>query len=227
MADNRLLSNSPGKSSKDDEYSENYKINKVVGTGSFGLVYHAQSNDTGEEVAIKKVYQDKRYKNRELQLMKVLHHPCIVELRNHFYSPAEKTDEFYLNLVMDFFPENVYRVSKRFIKNKSKMPMILVKLYSYQMLRALAHTHKLGICHRDIKPQNLLVDPATHRLNLCDYGSAKYLNPDEVNVSYICSRYYRAPELMFGATIYANSIDIWSAACVIAEMIIDLSLIHI
>jgi serine/threonine protein kinase len=57
-------------------------------------------------------------------------------------------------------------------------------------------------------------------LKLCDFGSAKKLTKNEANISYICSRYYRAPELMFGAVNYNNNIDIWSVGCVIAEMII-------
>jgi glycogen synthase kinase 3 beta len=76
----------------------------------------------------------------------------------------------------------------------------------FQLLRALAYTHALGICHRDIKPQNLLVDPSTGALKLCDFGSAKVLVSGETNVSYICSRYYRAPELIFGATNYTTAI---------------------
>ena len=78
----------------------------------------------------------------------------------------------------------------------------------------------MGICHRDIKPQNLLVNPATGELKLADFGSAKILVPTEPNVSYICSRYYRAPELIFGATNYTTKIDVWSAGCVVAEMIL-------
>ena len=57
-------------------------------------------------------------------------------------------------------------------------------------------------------------------LKVCDFGSAKRLNHGEVNVSYICSRYYRAPELIFGATEYNNSIDVWSVGCVVAEMLL-------
>jgi glycogen synthase kinase 3 beta len=74
------------------------------------------------------------------------------------------------------------------------------------MLRSLAYIHSLGICHRDIKPQNLLINPETHELKLCDFGSAKILIKGEPNVSYICSRYYRAPELIFGATDYTTAI---------------------
>lgn len=76
----------------------------------------------------------------------------------------------------------------------------------YQLFRSLAYIHNLGICHRDIKPQNLLLDPETAVLKLCDFGSAKQLLPGEPNVSYICSRYYRAPELIFGAINYTTSI---------------------
>ena len=76
----------------------------------------------------------------------------------------------------------------------------------YQLFRSLAYIHSLGICHRDIKPQNLLLDPDTGVLKLCDFGSAKHLVKGEPNVSYICSRYYRAPELIFGATDYTTRI---------------------
>ena len=103
---------------------------------------------------------------------------------------------------------------------KEPVPMILVKLYAYQSFKALAYIHALGICHRDIKPQNLLVDPDSHELKVCDFGSAKRIAQGEVNVSYICSRYYRAPELIFGATNYGNSIDVWSVGCVIAELLL-------
>ena len=76
----------------------------------------------------------------------------------------------------------------------------------YQLFRSLAYIHSLGICHRDIKPQNLLLDPESGVLKLCDFGSAKILVAGEANVSYICSRYYRAPELIFGATNYSTNI---------------------
>ena len=112
----------------------------------------------------------------------------------------------YLNLVLEFVPETVYRASRYFNKMKTTMPTLEVKLYIYQLFRSLAYIHSQGICHRDIKPQNLLLDPATGVLKLCDFGSAKILVENEPNVSYICSRYYRAPELIFGATNYTPKI---------------------
>lgn len=73
--------------------------------------------------------------------------------------------------------------------------------------------------YRDIKPHNLLVDPVRHILKLCDFGSAKAFVKGEPNVAYICSRFYRAPELILGATDYTTAIDVWSAGCVFAELL--------
>jgi serine/threonine protein kinase len=108
--------------------------------------------------------------------------------------------------VLEYVPETVYRASRYFNKMKTTMPILEVKLYIYQLFRSLAYIHSQGICHRDIKPQNLLLDPTSGILKLCDFGSAKILVENEPNVSYICSRYYRAPELIFGATNYTTKI---------------------
>jgi len=129
-------------------------------------------------------------------------------------------DEVYLNVVMEYLSDTVYRTMKQFSRSKHSLPMLCIKLYSYQMCRSLAYIHQRGICHRDIKPQNLLVDNESHVLKLCDFGSAKRLVQGEPNVSYICSRYYRAPELIFGASDYTTAIDIWSMGCVVAEMLL-------
>lgn len=102
------------------------------------------------QVAIKKVLQDKRFKNRELQIMKMVDHPNIVKLKHCFYSHTEK-DETYLHLVLEYVPDTVYRISKHYAKNNQRMPNLFVKLYVYQMCRALAAIHRTGICHRDIK----------------------------------------------------------------------------
>mmetsp|Transcript_4872 Transcript_4872/g.6697 ORF Transcript_4872/g.6697 Transcript_4872/m.6697 type:complete len:379 (+) Transcript_4872:20-1156(+) len=197
-----------------------YNAERVLGSGSFGIVYQAQVVETGESVAIKKVFQDKRYKNRELQIMKELRHPNVVELKHAFYTNGEKAGETFLNVVMEYCSDTVYRMMKHYNKMKQPVPHIFVQLYSYQMSRACAYVHAVGICHRDIKPQNLLVDGKSHALKLCDFGSAKRLVKGEPNVAYICSRYYRAPELIFGATDYTTVIDIWSTACVTAELIL-------
>ena len=196
---------------------------QIIGNGSFGVVFQATVVETGDVVAIKKVLQDKRFKNRELQIMRQLvknPHSNIVALKHCFYSQGDKPDELYLNLVLEFVPETVYSISRQHQKSKIALPVLYVKLYMYQLCRALSHIHSMGICHRDIKPQNLLLDPRNHQLKLCDFGSAKALVRGEPNVSYICSRYYRAPELIFGSTDYSTAIDIWSQGCVGAELLL-------
>ena len=107
------------------------------------------------------------------------------------------------------------------------LPLLYVKLYLYQLSRALSHIHALGICHRDIKPQNLLVNPTNQQLKLCDFGSAKALVKGEPNVSYICSRYYRAPELIFGSTDYSTAIDIWSQGMYCVKKDLHFYIIHV
>ncbi|VVC97470.1 unnamed protein product [Leptidea sinapis] len=157
-----------------------YADMKLIGNGSFGVVYQAKLCDTGELIAIKKVLQDKRFKK----------------------------DEVYLNLVLEYIPETVYKVARHYSKDEQTIPISFIKLYMYQLFRSLAYIHSLGICHRDIKPQNLLLDPKSGVLKLCDFGSAKHLVRGEPNVSYICSRYYRAPELIFGAIDYTTKIGV-------------------
>lgn len=120
---------------------------------------------------------------------------------------------------MDYIPNDSYNVLKQYNRRHALMPPLLIKLYSYQICRALAYLHALGVCHRDIKPQNVLITDK-HKLLICDFGSAKKLISGESNVSYICSRYYRAPELIFGAVEYTTMIDVWSMGCVISELIL-------
>ena len=83
------------------------------------MVFKATIAETGETVAIKKVFQDKRYKNRELQILGQLHHPNCVEMRQSFYTSGDKEDEVYLNVVMDYIPDTAYRVMKQYLKMKS------------------------------------------------------------------------------------------------------------
>jgi glycogen synthase kinase 3 beta len=120
---------------------------------------------------------------------------------------------------MEYVPETLARIIRQYNKAKQHMPLVLVKLYTYQMVRALLYLHHLGIATRDCKPQNVLIDPKTHVVKLCDMGSSKILKPGEANVAYICSRFYRAPELIFAATEYTCAIDMWSLGAVLGEMI--------
>ncbi|KAJ7094254.1 hypothetical protein O6H91_Y579400 [Diphasiastrum complanatum] len=109
-----------------------YAAERIVGTGSFGVVFQAKCLETGETVAIKKVLQDKRYKNRELQIMRLLDHPNVVSLKHCFFSTTDK-DELYLNLVLEYVPETVYRIAKHYSRMNQRMPLLYVKLYTFQV----------------------------------------------------------------------------------------------
>lgn len=197
-----------------------FPTTEVIGHGSFGVVFTTTIQETNELVAIKKVLQDKRFKNRELEIMKLLQHTNIIDLKYFFYEKDEQ-DEVYLNLILECMPQSLYQRLRHFVHQRTSMPRLEVKFYMYQLFKALNYLHEFAhVCHRDIKPQNLLVDPDSLCLKLCDFGSAKLLKPTEPNVSYICSRYYRAPELIFGATNYTNQIDVWSSGCVMSELLL-------
>lgn len=123
----------------------------MIGHGSFGTVFTAKIAETGTVVAIKKVLQDSRFKNRELIIMKLLaenSHPFIVKLINFFGSKGGKSDEIYLNLVLEFVPETLHSVAKFYQRRREVFPIVLVRTYMYQLSRALAHIHGMDICHR-------------------------------------------------------------------------------
>ena len=106
----------------------NLLTDRVIGNGSFGVVFEARIVESGETVAIKKVLQDKRFKNRELAIMKQLKHPNIVALRHYFYQNGEKEDEVYLNLVLEFIPDTVYKITRQYTKMRQLPPLICVKV---------------------------------------------------------------------------------------------------
>ena len=191
---------------------------EIIGNGTFGIVCRAKDLETNEIVAIKTVFQDEGHQNRELSIIKGLKHPNIVGLRRYFYTRNEVGEEF-LSLVLDYMPMSLDRVIKEAEKKKQTIPESFVRLAMYQFMRALEYLHDLGICHRDIKPHNLLVDLDAGIVKLCDFGCSKRLVEGEPNIQYICARYYRAPEVVFGWAHYSCAIDIWSAGCVMAEMI--------
>ena len=201
-----------------------FPYNNEIGHGAFGKVLLAIVKSTGEKVAIKKVFQDRRYKNRELPIMLELHHPNIVELKSYYKTKAESKndDEFFLNCIMEYVPLTLSNLISKNRKMKTKFDPILLKLFSFQMLKCIGYLHSLGICHRDIKPQNILIDPKDFTLKLCDFGCAKHLLKTESNIAYICSRFYRPPELVVGATFYTTQVDVWSMGCVIIELVYNL-----
>lgn len=84
---------------------------------------------------------------------------------------------------MDYIPDNLIKVMKEYAKKKEVIPMIMVKLYAFQMVKAMNYIHIKSICHRDLKPQNFLIENQNNVVKLCDFGSAKILQKQETNVS--------------------------------------------
>ena len=195
-----------------------YVLERVVGCGCFGLVLAGTWQEKHQPVALKRVLQDRRVRSRELAVLQQVKHPCIVHLLDSFYSQAPHSTDVYLNVVTERMPCTLHDAAAAFVRRHELFPTVLTKLFVFQLCRALAYLHALGICHRDIKPRNMLCDVTTGEFRLCDFGSAKVLRADEPNIAYICSRYYRAPELLLGCRQYTTAIDIWAAACVLAEL---------
>lgn len=205
------------------------EINKI-GEGAFGTVLQANLKNALSEpnspqdiwigpFAIKKVPAQTEYKSRELQILKQTNHPNIVALK-YYYNYPNKYDKnrIYQHLAMECLPCNLQSEVKRYYINKSTLPECHIKIYTFQIARAMNYLHSFQICHRDIKPSNILINPETLLLKICDFGSAKVLESNQPSVSYICSRYYRAPELIVGCCLYTTKIDIWGLGCVMGEM---------
>lgn len=191
-----------------------YQIIRLIGQGTFGKVYEA-IDDTNRRVAIKRIEKSANFISREVDILNLIDHTNCVKLLDMFYTyPDDATDERkWQNMVLDYHPSTL----SSFLK-KRKPTTRLVKILFYQLCLALEHIHSKKICHRDLTPNNVLLS-SKGEVKMADFGSAKVLESDHVSMSYICSRYYRAPELLMGSTNYSSKIDIWSAGCILAEML--------
>ncbi|OQR70985.1 glycogen synthase kinase-3 beta-like [Tropilaelaps mercedesae] len=141
-------------------------------------------------------------------------------VRLFYYFVTQLVDGLHLNLVMEFMSDSLASILCRHGRANFDIHPTMIQIYLYQILRGTAYLHSKNIAHRDLKPHNILVDSVTSLLKLCDFGASKQLGDGSMNVAYICSRYYRAPELLLGSTTYGVSIDTWSIGCIFAELFI-------
>jgi len=194
---------------------DRYRMKAVVGSGCFGSVRLAETED-GRKVAIKAVSEDAGREMREVEIMRTLSHPCVVQLIEAFWAPG-LNGEKSLHIVMEYMPKNLHQ-------HLSGRPCAMseVRGLGFQLMRAMAFLDGRKVCHRDVKPENLLLGEAravgtVRAMKIADFGSAKPLSGNP-STSYICARWWRAPELVVGCTTYGSAVDWWSAGCVLAEM---------
>ena len=194
-----------------------YTLEKLIGSGSFGSVYKAIDTSSSQTVAIKRTTKRGTIISREYKILKeIKEHPNIVQLLDIFYTYSEKS--IIQNLVFEYLPMNLSKfIRERYSENGLSYKDIS-EIFK-QILRALDFLHTNKIMHRDIKPENILFDPYSFSVKICDFGSAKKIGGED-STPYIVSRYYRAPELIYGNHIYSSEIDIWAAGCIFMELFV-------
>ncbi|KAJ3298633.1 hypothetical protein HDU76_006437, partial [Blyttiomyces sp. JEL0837] len=195
---------------------DKFKIQKQLGDGSFGIVLKALNVQTGELVAIKRM--KKKYKSwdecmqlREVKsLAKLNNHVNIIKLKEVIRDSY--TDE--LNFVFEFMDGNLYQKMRD--REGQPFPEEEVKRYTFQVLLGLAHMHKHGFFHRDMKPENLLMKGDV--VKLADFGLAREIRSLPPYTEYVSTRWYRAPEVLLRSTNYSSPIDMWAVGAIMAEL---------
>ncbi|XP_064899631.1 cyclin-dependent kinase 2 isoform X1 [Columba livia] len=196
---------------------ENFQKVEKIGEGTYGVVYKARNKVTGEVVALKKIRLDTETEGvpstaiREISLLKELNHPNIVKLLDVIHT------ENKLYLVFEFLHQDL----KKFMDSASisGIALPLIKSYLFQLLQGLAFCHAHRVLHRDLKPQNLLIN-ADGAIKLADFGLARAFGvPVRTYTHEVVTLWYRAPEILLGCKYYSTAVDIWSLGCIFAEMI--------
>uniref|UniRef100_A0A6M2EDM8 mitogen-activated protein kinase n=1 Tax=Populus davidiana TaxID=266767 RepID=A0A6M2EDM8_9ROSI len=201
-----------------------YKIQEVIGKGSYGVVCSAIDTHTGEKVAIKKIHDifehisDAARILREIKLLRLLRHPDIVEIK-HIMLPPSRRDFKDIYVVFELMESDLHQV----IKANDDLTREHYQFFLYQLLRALKYIHTANVYHRDLKPKNILAN-ANCKLKICDFGLARVAFNDTPSTifwtDYVATRWYRAPELCGSFfSKYTPAIDIWSIGCIFAEVL--------
>ncbi|EFO90643.1 hypothetical protein CRE_08109 [Caenorhabditis remanei] len=192
----------------------------LLASGAFSNVYagvaRTQSNHQ-LDIAIKKTWPRHKGAPMEVKILGILgklKHKNVVRLLYSYQKAHE--DRICLGLIFECIPTNLHQFMK---ENNRKIDSVEIKLITWQLFRGQSHLQKAGICHRDIKPQNLLYDTKTGLLKISDFGSSSIQSSRSAQPSYQVTRDYRPPELLFGSKHYGSEIDIWSCGCVFGELL--------
>lgn len=197
---------------------------EMIGGGNYGTVYKAQSRRSGEIVALKKLHLEDDLDDgipasviREISILQDFKHPNIVSLKDVAVDSVQD-----ICLVFEYIETDLYQVVRNLRRRGQMLPMSLVHQYSSELMAGIAACHGRRIIHRDLKPQNILVSNAEGRcrLKIADFGLARITHvPVKAYTHDVITLWYRAPEILLGATRYGPQVDMWSAGCVVAEMI--------
>ncbi|KAG5517818.1 hypothetical protein PMAC_000272 [Pneumocystis sp. 'macacae'] len=200
-----------------DNKAKLYTKDKKVGEGTYAIVYLGRQLSTNRKVAIKKIKIGQLKEGldisaiREVKFLREIKHENIIELIDVFSSKKN------LNLILEFLISDLEII----IKDKSLVfSSSDIKSWLLMTLRGLHYLHSYFILHRDLKPNNLLID-ANGVLKIADFGLARDFGNPYVNMtSQVVTRWYRSPELLFGAKSYGTGVDIWSIGCIFAELML-------
>ncbi|XP_062232244.1 mitogen-activated protein kinase 10-like isoform X2 [Phragmites australis] len=201
-----------------------YKIQEVIGKGSYGVVCSAIDLYTRQRVAIKKIrnifehVSDAARILREIKLLRLLRHPDIVEIR-HIMLPPSRKDFKDIYVVFELMESDLHQV----INANDDFTKEHYQFFLYQLLRALKYIHTANVYHRDLKPKNILAN-SNCKLKICDFGLARVAFNDSPTTvfwtDYVATRWYRAPELCGSFfSNYTPAIDVWSIGCIFAELL--------
>jgi len=193
------------------------KIEKI-GEGTYGVVFKGKNKKTGEIVAMKKIRLESEDEGvpstaiREISLLKELQHPNIVCLMDVLMQEAK------LYLIFEFLTMDLKKYMDTNIAKDGQMDPKLMKSYTYQLMQGLLFCHQRRVLHRDLKPQNLLIDK-NGCIKIADFGLARAFGiPVRVYTHEVVTLWYRAPEVLLGSPKYSCPIDIWSIGTIFAEM---------
>jgi len=194
---------------------EKYTKIEKLGEGTYGIVYKAKNRETGEIVALKRIRLDSEDEGvpctaiREISLLKELKHPNIVRLYDVIHTEKK------LTLVFEYLDQDL----KKYLDEcGGEIARPTMKSFLYQLLRGVAFCHEHRVLHRDLKPQNLLINKKGE-LKLADFGLARAFGIPVRSYSHeVVTLWYRAPDVLMGSRKYSTPIDIWSAGCIFAEM---------
>ncbi|CAM8894337.1 unnamed protein product [Rhodiola kirilowii] len=194
------------------------KIDKI-GQGTYSNVYKAKDTITGDIVALKKVRFDNlepesvKFMAREILILRKLDHPNVIKLEGLVTSRMSCS----LYLVFKYMEHDLAGLAA---SPDIKFTEPQVKCYVHQLLSGLEHCHNNGVLHRDIKGSNLLIDNEGI-LKIGDFGLASFFDRSKKRqmTSRVVTLWYRPPELLLGATDYDVGVDLWSAGCILAELL--------